>query len=99
MTQQLTDEELLNRLNAHPEIRNRLESTLLAVADEQNELGDAHAVEWRLIDEMREMGRASLQAWAQQKTERETLNRQEADGVWREGKKNSAGTAHLESLA
>ena len=59
----------------------------MAVADEQGELGDADAAEMRLIDEMRQMGRASLSAWAERKTERETEACQVRRGVWREGKK------------
>ena len=92
MRRGMNDEELLTRLEAHPEIRERLEATLLAVADEQGELGDADAAEMKLIDEMRRLGHASLSAWAQRKAEREAERRQAAPGVWREGKKNSAGT-------
>jgi hypothetical protein len=46
----------------------------------------------KLIDEMRRLGHASLSAWAQRKAEREAERRQTGAGVWREGKKNSAGT-------
>jgi len=41
------------------------------------------------------MGRASLSAWAQRKAERETQAYRSRPGVWREGKKNSAGTPPL----
>ena len=58
MPSRMDDEELLERLKANPEIRERLEGTLPAVADEQGELGDADAAEMRLIDEMRQKGRA-----------------------------------------
>ena len=91
MPPRMNDEELLTRLEGNPEIRERLEATLRAVADEQGELGDADAAEMRLIDEMRRMGHASLSAWAQRKAERETERRQAGAGVWQEGKKNSAG--------
>jgi len=92
MPQRMEDEELLMRLEGNPELRERLEATLRAVADEQGELGDADAAEMKLIDEMRRMGHASLSAWAQRKAEREAARRQASPGVWREGKKNSAGT-------
>ena len=91
MPHRMDNEELLTRLEANPELRERLEATLLAVADEQGELGDADAAEMKLIDEMRRMGHASLSAWAQRKATRETEGRS-GPGVWREGKKNSAGT-------
>ncbi len=87
MKRQMTDSELLLRLNANPEILARLESTLLAVADEQGELGDADTAEMRLIEEMRQMGRASLSAWAQRKVAHETAHWREHSGVCREGKK------------
>lgn len=95
MPRRLGDEELLAMLNANPEIRERLEGTLLAVSDEQGELGDADTAEMRLIDEMRQMGRAALSAWAERKAERETQSWQACPGVCREGKKNSAGTPPL----
>jgi hypothetical protein len=97
MPRRMDDEELLERLKANPEIRERLEGTLLAVADEQGELGDADAAEMRLIDEMRQMGRASLSAWAERKAARETEGWQARPEVWREGKKNSAGTPPSET--
>ncbi|GHU09730.1 hypothetical protein FACS1894158_19100 [Betaproteobacteria bacterium] len=97
MSLPMEDGELLERLRAHPEIRNRLEGTLRAVSDEEGELGDADTAEMRLIEEMRQMGRASLSAWAQRKAERETAHWQERTGVCREGKKNSAGTRPLET--
>jgi hypothetical protein len=77
---------LLEKLRAHPEIRERLEGMLLAVLDEE-EVGNADAAELRLIDEMRQMGHASLSAWAQRKAERETVRWQAHAGVCREGKK------------
>ena len=97
MPNRMNDDELLARLQANPEVRAHLESTLRAIGDEQGELEDADAAELRLIDEMRRMGRASLNAWAQRKAAHETERRHEAAGVWREGKKNSAGTARSET--
>ncbi len=70
---------------------------LLAISDEQGALCDADAAEMRLIDEMRRMGHASLSAWAQGKAARETTLRQATRGVWREGKKNSAGIPRSET--
>ena len=60
----LSDEALLERLNAHPELRSRVESMLLVVADEKGELQEADAVEMQLIEQLRRMGQESLQAWA-----------------------------------
>ena len=58
----LSDEELVRRLGAHPQLRNRMESLLLAVEDEAGDLREADAAELRLIDEIRRMGQEALQA-------------------------------------
>ena len=56
----LSDETLLNYLNAHPELRSRVETMLLVIADEKGELQEADAVEMQLIEQMRRMGQESL---------------------------------------
>lgn len=89
---QLSDEELVRRLSAHPHIRNRIESLLSVVEDEAGELKEADAAEMRLIEEIRRMGQEALQAWAQRQVERSAQELSGAAGVWREGKKNCAGT-------
>lgn len=65
----LSDEALLVHLNKHPELRSRVESMLLVVADEMGELQGADAAEMALIEQMRQMGQASLQAWASDQVE------------------------------
>jgi len=52
----LSDEALLEHLNKHPELRSRVESMLLVVADEKGELQEADAAEMQLIEQMRRMG-------------------------------------------
>ena len=42
-----------------------MESLLLAVDDERGDLREADAAEMRIIDEMRQMGREALTAWAE----------------------------------
>jgi hypothetical protein len=88
----LSDDELVNKLNAHPELRARITSVLLAVEDEMGELQEADAAELCLIEEMRQMGRESLSAWAQGQVSQAAAERCQDDSVWREGKKNCAGT-------
>jgi len=89
----LSDETLLERLNEHPELRSRVESMLLVVADEKGELQEADAAEMQLIEQMRRMGQASLQAWATGQAVKAADGVGLANGVWRAGKKNSSGTA------
>ena len=91
----LSDEELVRKLGAHPQLRNRMVSLLLAVEDEAGELREADAAELRVIDEMRRMGREALQAWAAGQVERSAQELGQEGGVWSEGKKNSAGTPPL----
>lgn len=98
----MSDEALLNRLSGHPELRSRVESMLLVVDDEMGNLQEADAAEMQLIEQMRRMGQESLQAWAtgqaakaSESVEQESKTASTGSGqAWREGKKNSNGTAH-----
>lgn len=91
----MSDEALLNRLNGHPELRSRVESMLLVVDDEMGNLQEADAAEMQLIEQMRRMGQESLQAWATVQADKASKNAARESKTWREGKKNSNGTAHL----
>ncbi len=94
----LEDQALLNGLNAHPQIKARIQSLLAAVVDAGGDLKKADAAEERMIEEMRRMGQEALQAWAEgqvKKTEQALREQGHEQGrVQREGKKNSAGTQH-----
>jgi hypothetical protein len=91
----LSDNELLSRLNAHPYIRNRMVSLLLVVEDESGDLKEADAAEMRVIEEIRRMGQESLEAWANRQVEKVSEELDQTRGIWREGKKNSAGIPPL----
>ena len=92
-TLQLSDDDLLRRLSAHPDLRNRVESLVLAVEDEAGELKEADAAEMRVIEEMRRMGQEALHAWAARQVDKTSKALRQTGGpVWREGKKNCAGT-------
>ena len=84
----LSDSELLDKLNAQPELRERVGALLLTIEDEQGALREADAVELRLIEAMRQMGRESLSAWAQRQVRTTAEAAREVGGTWREGKKN-----------
>jgi hypothetical protein len=92
----LSDEELLEKLKAHPELRERIGGLLLAVEDEQGDLRTADAMEMRLIEELRQMGRESLSAWACGQVAKGTEEEKQGGRVWQEGKKNCAGTPRSE---
>lgn len=91
----MSDAELVKRLSAHPELRSRMESLLLAVEDEAGELKKADEAEMRVIEEMRRTGKVALQAWAQRQIDKTSQEAGQVGKVWREGKKNSAGTPPL----
>jgi uncharacterized protein with von Willebrand factor type A (vWA) domain len=95
-TPQLSDDELVRKLSAHPDLRKRVESLLLAVEDEAGEIKEADAAEMRVIEEMRRMGQEALQAWAERQVDKtsQELGRS-GEPAWREGKKNCAGTPRL----
>ena len=97
--QLLSDVEFARRLSAHPELRSQMESLLLAVEDEAGTLRTADAAELRIIEEMRRSGRVALQSWATRRVEESAQAVEQIDGRWREGKKNSAGTARLVTSA
>jgi FAD/FMN-containing dehydrogenase len=83
----LSDEELLRRLQAHPELRNRMESLLLVVENAAGDLKEADAAEMRVIEEIRRMGQEALTAWATRQVEKSSDELSQRRGVWREGKK------------
>ncbi len=95
----MSDAELMKRLGAHPDLRSRIESLVLAVEDETGELKTADAAEMRVIEVIRRTGHDALQAWAQHQVEKTSQELKEATHVWSEGKKNSAGTPPLATSA
>lgn len=95
----MSDAELVRRLGAHPDLRSRIESLILAVEDETGELKTADAAEMRVIDMMRRTGHDALQSWAQHQVEKTAQELQQTAGVWSAGKKNSAGTPPLATSA
>ena len=88
---ELSDEALTAALRAHPELRKRVASIVLAVEGDAGELKEADAAEERIVDEMRLLGREALRGWAENRvaaTEREIRQQPQ---MHRQGEKNSAG--------
>ena len=87
----LSDEGLMAALRAHPELRQRVFSIVLAVEGDEGALTEADAAEERMVEETRLLGREALRTWAERRveaTERETCQRPQ---MHRQGEKNSAG--------
>jgi hypothetical protein len=88
---ELSDEALTVALRAHPELRKRVSSIVVAVEGGAGELKEADAAEELLVEEMRLLGREALRGWAENRvaaTEREIRQRPH---MHRQGEKNSAG--------
>jgi hypothetical protein len=81
--------EIAERLVRYPELQSGVEEYLDVV--ENGDVAKADEAEARLVDLMRRMGRDAMQAWAERKNEKVTM---EADkrGDWgRKEKKGSTG--------
>jgi hypothetical protein len=75
---ELSDEALTAALRAHPQLRQRVSSIVVAVEGDAGELKEAEAAEERLVEEMRLLGREALRSWAANRvaaTEREIRQR------------------------
>jgi hypothetical protein len=94
---QLSTQELVRRLEAHPHIRDRIASLLTVVQDDSGELKLADDAEDRVIEEVRRMGQEAMQAWANGQVDKATQTALEMGGTHREGKKNSTGSPRLEA--
>jgi hypothetical protein len=88
----LSDEEVTQKLHAHPQLRERIVS-LLAVIDAEGEgLKRADDAEERMIEELRRMGQEAMQAWASAQVQQTEQDVRHTGRAHRDGKKNSAGT-------
>jgi hypothetical protein len=87
------DERLLARLKKHPQLRGRIERLVDLVEDVGDDLRKADEAEQRVIEEVRRLGQEVLEGWANEQVSSRSEALDRTPGVWREGKKNSAGTA------
>jgi hypothetical protein len=86
------NEELGERLNRHPEFRERVER-LLDIAD--NKAGDANKAddaEDLIWEELHEIGRRAMQDWAERKHERVVAESDKRKELSKKEKKGSTGT-------
>ena len=87
------DQIFINRLNQHPELRERVESLLNVVENAAGDCTKADDAEQHVIEELRKMGNEALHSWANKaalKAEK-ALKNQETN-LHGNGKKKSAGT-------
>jgi hypothetical protein len=94
----LSDQAILQGLNANPQIKNRIASLLGVVQDAGGDLKLADAAEMRLIEEIRYLGQEAMQAWADRQVQECEQEVRRSGQAHRDGKKNSAGTPPLATL-
>jgi hypothetical protein len=86
------DEALVVFLREHPDIRARVAAMARTVENADGDLGEADAAEERLVEDMRHMGLAALQGWADKRVAATERDIRRQPSIRRQGKKNSAGT-------
>ena len=91
----LSDAAFLAILEAHPGLRDRFVSIALAVMNPEGNLKEADAIEERLVEEMRLLGREALHGWAENQIEATEQEVRQQPGMQRQGKKNSTGIPNL----
>lgn len=89
------DQELLNRLNRHPKLKNRMTALLSIAEDAGDDLVKADEAEKQVIDEVRKMGNEVLTDWAESRIVKAEKYLPEGEKVVRCGQKKFTGTAHL----
>ena len=88
---ELSDDALITTLRAHPELRQRVSSIVLAVEGDEGELKEADAAEERMVEETRLLGREALRSWAERRVEATEREIRQRPQMHRQGEKNSAG--------
>ena len=72
-------------------------SIAAAVENADGDLMEADAAEERLVEEMRDLGRAALQGWARRRIDATEQEIRQRPLMRRQGKKNCAGTRNSET--
>src|SRR3984893_16327789 len=91
----LSDEAFSAILEAHPCLRERFASIAVAVANAGENLKEADAIEERILEEMRLLGREAMQGWAETQVKATEKEIRQQPSMHRQGKKNSAGIRNL----
>jgi len=91
----LSDEAFSAILEAHPGLRERFASIAMAVTNSGENLKEADAIEERIVEEMRLLGREAMQGWAETQVEATEKEIRQQPSMHRQGKKNSAGIRNL----
>ncbi len=82
---------LESRLQAHPQLCQRVEALLEITEDKAGKLDRADEAEARLVEELRRLGQEVLQDWAQRKEIQKASALSADESARLHSKKNSAG--------
>ena len=85
-------QEFMERLARHPQLYERVKDLLEIVENADGDALTADEAEERVVNEMRQIGREALQAWATHKQAKLARAYETRLGVQRRGKKNSTGS-------
>ncbi len=92
------ERSLEERLSAHPQLLSRIEALLNVVENSAGDIEQADIAEQRVIEEVRQIGQQALSSWAEGQHQKQvSLLRSYHPQVRKHLKKNSTGTAALES--
>jgi len=83
----LSDEAFSAILEAHPGLRERFASIAMAVANSGENLKEADAIEERIVEEMRLLGREAMQGWAETQVKATEREIRQQSSMHRQGKK------------
>jgi len=94
----MTDEEFLEKLKQHPELKNRFKEILSISSNSGKELITlADEAEMQVIAQMRQLGKETMQDWATTEAIRIALNvKRQVPNAKKHIKKNSGGTPPTE---
>lgn len=84
--------DFMARLRRHPELHERIDAILRIVDDTDGDAIKADEAEERVAQEVRQMGHAALQAWAERKLVRVEAEYAASPLYKRREKKGSSGT-------
>ena len=91
------DKIFVDRINRHPELRERMEALLNIVENAEGDCTKANDAEQRVIEEVRKIGNTALHGWANQAVERSAAQlRKDEKSLEGNGKKKSGGIPPLE---
>ena len=92
------ERSLEERLSAHPQLLSRIEALLNVVENSAGDIEQADLAEQRVIEEVRQIGKQALSSWAELQHQKQvSVLRQNHPSLRKHLKKNSTGTAALES--